>query len=164
MYIANVGILPETWTLENLINKHVSLPFNPNIAHTFYLAGFIESWGRGIEKIYKSCKADGVPAPEYTIHPKDIMIKFTAPEDRVITLGKNRVNDKVNDKVNDRVNDSENIVLNLLYEDPAYTYAEIAKCAGISRKTVAAKMKSLQEKGIVERIGTNKKGYWKINN
>ncbi|MCM1384395.1 MAG: putative DNA binding domain-containing protein, partial [Lachnoclostridium sp.] len=91
LYIANVGMLPETWTLENLINKHVSLPFNPNIAHTFYLAGFIESWGRGIEKIYESCKADGVPMPEYTVHPKDIMIKFTAPEDRVITLGKNRV-------------------------------------------------------------------------
>ncbi|MCM1384396.1 MAG: winged helix-turn-helix domain-containing protein, partial [Lachnoclostridium sp.] len=73
------------------------------------------------------------------------------------------VNDKVNDKVNDRVNDSEIVVLNLLYEDPAYTYAEIAKRADISRKTVAARMKSLQEKGIVERIGTNKKGYWKIN-
>ncbi|MCM1537433.1 MAG: hypothetical protein NC254_03435 [bacterium] len=25
------------------------------------------------------------------------------------------------------------------------------------------RMKSLQERGIVERIGTNKKGYWKIN-
>ena len=23
---------------------------NPNIANVFYLAGFIESWGRGIEK------------------------------------------------------------------------------------------------------------------
>lgn len=51
LYIANVGRLPETWTLENLMIKHAHRPFNPNIAHTFYLAGFIESWGRGIEKI-----------------------------------------------------------------------------------------------------------------
>ncbi|MCM1528064.1 MAG: hypothetical protein NC091_12570 [Bacteroides sp.] len=64
------------------------MPFNPNIAHTFYLAGFIESCGRGVKKIYESCKANGVPTPEYTVHPKDIMIKFTVPEDRVITLGK----------------------------------------------------------------------------
>lgn len=46
------------------------------------------------------------------------------------------------------------VVLNLLYEDPAYTYAEIAERADVSRKTVAARMKSLQEKGIVKRIGT----------
>ncbi|MCM1155267.1 MAG: putative DNA binding domain-containing protein [Roseburia sp.] len=163
LYIANVGILPETWTLENLMTKHVSLPFNPNIAHVFYLAGFIESWGRGIEKIYESCKADGLPEPEYTVHQRDIMIKFTTLEDRVITIGKSKVNDRVNDKVNDRVNDSEMIVLNLLYENPAFTYTEIAERTNISRKTIAARMKSLQEKGIVERIGTNKKGYWKIN-
>ena len=50
LYIANCGCLPENWTLENLMNKHASSPYNPNIAHVFYLAGFIESWGRGIEK------------------------------------------------------------------------------------------------------------------
>lgn len=107
-----------------------------------------------VEKIYESCKADLLPEPEYTVHPRDIMIKFTAPEDRIISTGKSRVND--------RVNDSEREILNLLYEDPAYTYAEIAIRSNISRKTVAMRMKTLQEKGIVERIGTNKKGYWKI--
>ena len=65
--------------LENLMNKHASSPYNPNIAHVFYLAGFIESWGRAIEKICSACERDGVPQPEYTINPGDIMIKFTAP-------------------------------------------------------------------------------------
>ena len=49
MYIANCGRLPDNWTVENLLVKHASKPFNPNIANVFYLAGFIESWGRGIE-------------------------------------------------------------------------------------------------------------------
>lgn len=43
LYIANCGSLPETWTLNNLFNKHASKPYNPNIANVFYLAGFIES-------------------------------------------------------------------------------------------------------------------------
>ena len=30
------------------------------------LAGFIESWGRGIEKICTACQEDGIPLPEYT--------------------------------------------------------------------------------------------------
>ena len=67
LYIANCGCLPENWTLENLMSKHASSPYNPNIAHVFYLAGFIESWGRGIEKICSACEKDGVPQPEYTI-------------------------------------------------------------------------------------------------
>ena len=37
------------------LSKHASSPYNPNIAHVFYLAGFIESWGRGIEKICSAC-------------------------------------------------------------------------------------------------------------
>lgn len=32
LYIANCGCLPENWTLENLMRKHASSPYNPNIA------------------------------------------------------------------------------------------------------------------------------------
>lgn len=63
------------------------------------LAGFIESWGRGIEKICSACEEDGVPLPEYTINPGDIMIKFTAPEDRVIRSGIRKVTEKVTERV-----------------------------------------------------------------
>ncbi|MDM8298966.1 MAG: ATP-binding protein [Enterocloster aldenensis] len=51
MYIANCVQLPDNWTVENLLSKHASKPYNHNIANVFYLAGFIESWGRGIEKV-----------------------------------------------------------------------------------------------------------------
>ena len=162
MYIANCGCLPENWTLENLMRKHASSPYNPNIAHVFYLAGFIESWGRGIEKICSACKKDGVPQPVYTINPGDIMIEFKAPEDRVIRL--DRVTDKVTDRVTDKVTDDERTLLSLLIEDPGYTMPQLSNKMGISRKTVAQKMKKLKEKDIIERIGSDRKGYWKINN
>lgn len=158
LYIANCGCLPENWTLENLMHKHASSPYNPNIAHVFYLAGFIESWGRGIEKICSACKKDGVPQPVYTINPGDIMIEFTAPEDRVIRL------EKVNDRVNDRVTDDERTLLSFLIEDPGYTVSQLSEKMEVSRKTVAKKMKQLKERDIIERIGSDRKGYWKINN
>lgn len=50
LFIANCGCIPENWILDNLMGKHASKPYNPSIANVFYLAGFIESWGRGIEK------------------------------------------------------------------------------------------------------------------
>lgn len=70
--------------MEDLLGKHNSKPHNPRIAHVFYLAGFIESWGRGVEKIFRSCEEDGLAEPVYTIHPRDLMIRFDAPADRVI--------------------------------------------------------------------------------
>jgi len=42
------------------MQKHRSLPHNPDIANTFFRAGFIESWGRGIEKICNLCKEYGI--------------------------------------------------------------------------------------------------------
>lgn len=136
------------------MHKHASSPYNPNIAHVFYLAGFIESWGRGIEKIFSACKKDGVPQPVYTINPVDIMIEFTAPEDRVIRL----------DRVTDKVTDDERTLLSFLIEDPGYTMLQLSDKMGISRKTVAQKMKQLKEKDIIERIGSDRKAYWIINN
>ena len=157
LYVANVGRLPENWTLENLMGKHASLPYNPDIAHIFYLAGFIESWGRGIEKICDSLKADNLPMPEYTVHPGDIMIKFTGPEDRIV-----RVNNKVNDRVNVHVNDRESALLNYLAQDPGYTVTQLAEMMNVSRKTIAGYLKALKDKGVIERIGTTRTGYWKI--
>lgn len=153
IYVANIGRLPETWTLENLMGKHASLPYNPYIAHVFYLAGFIESWGRGVEKICDSLKADNLPMPEYTVHPGDIMIKFTGPEDRII-----RVSNGVTDKVSDR----EKQLLMLLTEDPGYTKPVLAEKMSVSRKTVGEYLKLLKDKGIIERIGSARNGYWKI--
>lgn len=158
LYVANIGSLPENWTLDNLLGKHASKPYNPDIASVFYLAGFIESWGRGVEKICEALAEDGLPMPEYTVHPGDIMIKFTGPEDRII-----RFSEKVTDRVTDKVTEKELKVLELLSEDPGYTMPQLAEKMSVSRKTITTYIKSLKEKGLVERIGSDRKGYWKIN-
>ena len=158
LYVANVGSLPENWTIENLMEKHASVPYNPNIASVFYLAGFIESWGRGVEKICDALKADNLPMPEYTVHPGDIMIKFTGPEDRIV-----RVTDKVTNGVTDNVTDRERQLLKFIMEDPGYTMLQLAEKMTVSRKTVAGYLKSLKEKGIIKRVGTTRSGHWEIN-
>ena len=157
LYIANCGSLPETWTAENLMGKHASRPFNPNIAHVFYLAGFIESWGRGIEKICNACREENVPLPEYTVHPGDIMVKFTAANNEKITYP-----DKVGDRVGDRLGKREKELIALLTEDPAYTYVQLAQKIGISEKSIFTYMKALKAKGCIRRVGSTKNGHWEI--
>ena len=87
MYISNNCILPKNWTVETLMKPHKSEPFNPSIAHVFFRAGYIEAWGRGIQKICESCHELGTPEPEYTVLGNDITVKFFALQSAKI-LGK----------------------------------------------------------------------------
>lgn len=163
LYIANCGKLPENWTVANLMSKHASKPYNPGIANVFYLAGYIESWGRGIEKICNACQEDGSPQPEFSINPEDIMIKFTAAENRIIRSVTPNVTEKVTERVTEKVTEKEQQVLNLIIEDPGYTSKMMADKLALSRKTITERLRSLKGKGIVQRIGSDTRGYWKIN-
>lgn len=156
LYIANCGQLPKNWTLENLMTKHASKPFNPNIAHTFYLAGFIESWGRGIEKICSACKTEGVPQPVYTIHPGDIMVEFTAPKSFEPQNGV--VNGVVNGA--EGLSEKEKQVLSFVSSNPTATIREIHEALSIGKSTVDRAVKSLKSKGILSREGGDKTGRW----
>jgi len=78
MYISNACVFPSDWTTENLMKTHNSRPYNPDLANTFFRAGYIESWGRGIQKICEECNLIGAKIPEYSILGDDITVKFTA--------------------------------------------------------------------------------------
>jgi len=70
--------------------------------------------------------------------------------------------DTVNDTVkpqNDTVNDT---VFNLIKQNNKITATEISVHLNISLSTAKRKIKELKEKGIIERIGSDKTGNWKI--
>ena len=99
-----------------------------------------------------------MPLPQYEVNPSDIMIKFTAPDDRVISSVTNKVTEKVTEKLDERSLQ----VLSLLVEDPGYTAIAMAEKLSLSRKTISSYIKKLRIKGIIERVGSDKKGYWRI--
>lgn len=59
----NTGMLPSEITVADLPRKHQSYPVNPDIAHAFYMHGFMERTGRGTARIAEACKQIGAPAP-----------------------------------------------------------------------------------------------------
>lgn len=74
----------------------------------------------------------------------------------------NPVNDPVKlnyDPVNDPVNRS---VLHYLTQNPKANYKELADKTGISTATIKRHIQELKKMGIIERIGSDKTGYWKI--
>jgi len=73
--IWNPGSLPTGLTVESLKQDHNSMPANPLIADACFKDGYIEAWGLGTLKIYKSCDEAGLPDP--VILEKDGGIEVT---------------------------------------------------------------------------------------
>lgn len=85
-------------------------------------------------------------------------------------------NDNANDTVNDNVNDTVKItrkitvkitvnqkkILDAIKQNPFATQEELSKIVGIAKLNINKNMKKLQENGIIERIGADKNGEWKI--
>jgi ATP-dependent DNA helicase RecG len=74
--IWNQGKLPDDWTIDKLLQKHSSRPYNPDIANAFFRTGYIEAWGRGTIKIIDQCKEHGLPAPKFKNDGNDFWVIF----------------------------------------------------------------------------------------
>ena len=64
--------------------------------------------------------------------------------------------------INVGVNDVEKLFLEELLKTPQLTSAELSIVINKSKRTVERYVKTLQEKGYIERVGANKTGYWKV--
>ncbi len=73
--IANQGELNESLSTEEIYNPHPALPHNPNIARTFYYAGFSSSWGLGMEKIKRDCTKRSLPLPKCRLTKTGIIVR-----------------------------------------------------------------------------------------
>lgn len=156
MHISNRCILPPNWTAETLMEPHKSVPFNPSIANVFYRAGYIEAWGRGIQKICDSCRELGTPDPEYIVFGNDITVKFTALKPA-----------KASDEALNRHDDGLDVglaekTLKIISENPKATMAEIANECNVTKRTVERTIKALREQGKIVREGGKRYGHWKV--
>lgn len=154
VYISNDCVFPVGWTVETLMERHRSQPYNPNIANGFFRAGYVETWGRGIEKICEACKEHGVRLPEYTLHMEDIMIKFTPLMD-------SRKEKKQTGTLDGTLSGTlEENILSAIRKNSKVTQSQIALEIDCSERKVKRLMKSMQEKGMIERVGGRRSGEW----
>lgn len=88
--------------------------------------------------------------------------KKTTVNDRNITRNIT-VNDKnVTQNITVKLTQTQKDILNLIKENPHITQNEIASKLNIARETVNRNMKKLQQEKIIQRLGADKNGSWKI--
>lgn len=169
IYVWNDGKFPDEIAKQDLFKKHYSKPYNPLIAQTFFKSGFIESWGRGFEKIRKECEEYGSPLPEIEIKNSGVMVKCVPSKIYMNLLNKmkdknvpDNVSDNVPDNVSGDFNEIEEEIIKNIIDNPNITQQQMANKLKVNRKTIQRGLNSLKEKNIIERIGSDRKGFWKI--
>ena len=155
--LTSPGMLLNNVTIEKMIEGY-SRPRNPAIARAFAYMKIIEKWGTGIPRLFAACEEYGLPKPELIDFDGDFRVNMYRKRDTNTKTG-----DQTCQPVNDGVNDEVNKLLNYLNLHPDYTVTQFAEHFEVSRKTIAARLKKLKDKGYIERVGSSRKGYWKVN-
>jgi len=179
------GQLPEDWTLDFLQEKHPSKPFNPLLANAFFRTGYIESWGRGIEKINKGCVAHNIEPANFDFRMSGLMVTFTAnpahlPQ-KVLLKGETGVSTGATGNVSLKASKEDSLgtreenqstreeslgtrekILRQIGANPEITMDGLAEVLGISGKGVEWQINQLKTLRLLNRMGSTKKGYWII--
>ena len=161
--IFNPGEFPEGYTPEDFIEgKEGSMPRNPLIANTLYLSKDIEKWGSGFKRIYEECQRENVKV-EFKIKKNGFSVVFYRKTDEELyDLTQNEKNNSAIGTENGTQIDTENLILEILKKTPDMTQKELSEKTNISLRTVKRIIQQLKEKGIIERVGSDRKGYWKF--
>jgi len=115
--------------------------------NTFFRAGLIEAWGRGIQKITSECQMAGLPVPEYRYDFSGFILEFNASTQNV----PDETSVKVSVKLLATIKANSNI-----------TIPELAEIIGVTTRSIERNIQTLQQNGKLIRIGPDKGGHWKV--
>ena len=164
--ISNRCILPENWTVETLMEPHESIPYNENIANAFYYAGYIETWGRGIQKICNACTDLGAAKPRYELLGTGLRVYFAALKsalfDETQEQGENWLGENYGETSQKTTQKTTQKIVAIMKANPFVSIDFLCKECGLTRDGLNWNIKKLKELGIISRVGPDKGGHWEI--
>ncbi|HHL35581.1 MAG TPA: HTH domain-containing protein [Desulfobulbaceae bacterium] len=160
----NAGTLPPELSVEKLFQTHRSIPRNPLIAEVCYRIGYIDSWGRGIEKITDACRAAGLPEPIIEENSGGVaveLLKVPASEKGV----SERTGDgfgKISERIRKDFGSEPAKAFEIICQHPEYTAEQIAEKLDKTPRTIENYMAKLKKAGFIERRGPKLGGHWDV--
>jgi len=132
------------------LSKHPSKPNNPDIANAFFRSGYVESWGRGIEKITNQCIEAGLPVPQFSIDGTDFWLTFKKDIYNVENLKELGLNDRQ--------------VKAVLYvkEKGRITNKEYQEINEVSKRTATNELTVLETNNVFNNTGIGAGSYYEL--
>ncbi len=155
--IINPGSFANEFRPEDFAKKDIhSFLRNEVIETVLYLCKDVETFGSGIRKIYNMCEKNGVSI-NYVDSDTDFVFSFSRYNRNIMPN-----DDTINGIINSTISDGEREILEFLRNNKNITVAELSEVSNKSVRTINRIMSLLKAKGLIERIGSNKNGYWKV--
>jgi predicted HTH transcriptional regulator len=146
----NPGVLPGTLTLESLRVDHPSLPGNPLIAESLYLARYIEKAGSGIQMMIEQCREAGLPEPDFEQRQGSF----------VNTLWRDWLTEEVLAGYN--LNDRQKTAISLVKTMGQITSGEYRAHTGVEPRTATRDLNELVKKNVFSRHGQKRGAYYTL--
>ena len=155
--IINPGDLYGNNRIENLGTDMMLEARNKNIVRLLEEKGnIIENRHTGIATMREEMRKMGLPEPEFVSLRGDFKVIFR--KEKIKNSEQNK-NQEFTEKFTENFTQSEQKILN---EFPYITQATLSELLGISKRSIIKNMKNLKDRGIIYRVGSDRKGYWKI--
>ena len=162
LMIWNSGRLSPEWTVERLLGKHASAPFNPDVANAFFRGGQIESWGRGIERMVQACLDAGLQAPVLQLEDGGVWVTFAFAPAKPLARGE-KWGGKWGGKWGKKATATRLTLLQAMRRNPQISTVALAAEVGMaSTSGVEKHLKALREAGCIRRVGPAKGGTWEV--
>jgi len=126
---------------------------NAVISKILYLNKSIEQFGSGFKRIDSLCKDARV---KYSYEPNEYGFTF-------IIYRKEITKDIKHKDKNLSLNKTDTSVYKLLATNPNYSRDKLAELTSKTVRTIQRSLDSLKNKHLIERVGSDKFGYWKVN-
>lgn len=144
------------------INAYEPYPKNPKIAKFFKEIGLADELGSGVKNMVKYTKiySGGVP-----ILKEDDIFRTIIP---LVDSANSRENYTGNYTENytknytEKLNGTQRKILELIKLNPNITQKMMMEEIKLSRPAITLNLKQLKDKKIIERVGSDRKGYWKL--
>lgn len=124
---------------------------NKLIAKTLYLYNRIEQFGSGLNRVIS------------LLNDNNVKYKFDNSSSGFSVILYRNNNTIVKEIKQSNLTKVEEIVLQIVKDNNRITTAEISIEIGKTRRSVMNIIKSLTEKGVIERVGSRKTGHWQVN-
>lgn len=129
-----------------------SIPVNEILASIFLQLRISERSGRGVPKIVSKYGKDAIKIERNRI---------------VVTIPFNKINvnsfEITNSNTSKKFNKSQETIIKLIRNNPNITIPQIMIETNLAAASIKKNLKILKDDKIIERVGSNNGGYWKIN-
>ena len=145
--------LPGIVRTDNIRHTHFSR--NPKIAEYLKAYDYVKEFGEGVDRMCRELSAIGTKEPQY--HLVAFIMKASVWANLLEEGQEKTIFDQKRPE-----SDQIKMILELIKEKPQISRSEISHKMGLHESSVKRRLKMMVDKGIIQRIGSDKGGHWQI--